>query len=98
MIVWWSTIETKLSIKPKLFVKEYRLFSHSVNVKVFFSFFQGPRYRALYDYTAADEDEITINEGDIIVEANIIDSGWMEGRNERTGMFGMLPSNYVEEI
>jgi hypothetical protein len=57
-----------------------------------------PRYRALYDYTAADEDEISINEGDIIVDANIIDSGWMEGRNQRTGQFGMLPSNYVEEI
>lgn len=57
-----------------------------------------PRYRALYDYTAADDDEITIAEGDIIIDANIIDSGWMEGRNQRTGLFGMLPSNYVEEI
>ncbi|CAB3979361.1 LIM and SH3 domain 1-like [Paramuricea clavata] len=57
-----------------------------------------PRYRALYDYNAADEDEISINEGDIIIDANIIDSGWMEGRNQRTGQFGMLPSNYVEEI
>ena len=63
----------------------------------YFCHFQ-PRYRALYDYTAADEDEISISEGDIIIDANIIDSGWMEGRNQRTGQFGMLPSNYVEEI
>ncbi|XP_046862721.1 LIM and SH3 domain protein 1-like [Xenia sp. Carnegie-2017] len=58
----------------------------------------GPRYRAMYDYTAADDDEITIREGDIIVDGVDIDAGWMEGRNERTGAFGMLPSNYVEKM
>lgn len=52
----------------------------------------------MYDYTAADVDEITIREGDIIVDGVDIDAGWMEGRNERTGAFGMLPSNYVEKI
>lgn len=35
--------------------------------------------------------------GDIIVEATVIDEGWMEGRVERTGKYGMLPSNYVEK-
>lgn len=57
-----------------------------------------PRYRALYDYNAADDDEVSIVEGDVIIEANIVDSGWMEGKNQRTGKFGMLPSNYVEQV
>lgn len=35
--------------------------------------------------------------GDEIVEVNVIDDGWMEGRVKRTGDYGMLPSNYVEK-
>ena len=35
--------------------------------------------------------------GDAIIDAHVIDDGWMEGRVERTGQFGMLPSNYVEK-
>lgn len=55
-----------------------------------------PRYKALYNYTAADSDEISFEEGDTIVETVKIDQGWMEGTNARTGQRGMLPSNYVE--
>ena len=50
----------------------------------------------MYDYAAADEDEVSFQEGDIIINANVIDDGWMEGTVERTGKTGMLPSNYVE--
>lgn len=63
---------------------------------IFFFYIQ--RYIAIYDYTAADDDEVTFNEGDIIVDATVIDEGWMEGRVQRTGQYGMLPSNYVEKI
>ena len=52
----------------------------------------------MYDYTAADDDEVSFKEGDYIVDAEIIDEGWMEGRVERTGQRGMLPSNYVEKV
>lgn len=58
----------------------------------------GPRYQAMYDYTAADDDEISFQEGDIIVDGKVIDEGWMEGRVERTGQYGMLPANYVEKV
>jgi len=54
------------------------------------------KYVALYDYTAADEDEVSFNEGDNIIYAEVIDDGWMTGTVERTGSHGMLPSNYVE--
>ena len=53
---------------------------------------------AIYDYTAADHDEITINEGDRLAEVTVIDEGWMEGTNTRTGKFGMFPSNYVQAV
>ncbi|XP_050096784.1 LIM and SH3 domain protein Lasp isoform X2 [Anopheles aquasalis] len=53
-------------------------------------------YRALYDYEAQDNDEVGFSEGDLIIEVNSIDAGWMTGRVERTGLTGMLPANYVE--
>ncbi|CAL8304555.1 unnamed protein product [Merluccius merluccius] len=58
----------------------------------------GKRYRAVYDYAAADEDEVSFMDGDMIVEVQQIDEGWMYGRVERTGQRGMLPANYVEAI
>lgn len=54
--------------------------------------------RAMYDYTAADSDEVSFTDGDIIIECQPVDAGWMTGRVERTGQYGMLPSNYVERI
>ncbi|KAM6967074.1 LIM and SH3 domain protein 1 isoform 2-T2 [Tautogolabrus adspersus] len=56
------------------------------------------RYRAVYDYAAADEDEVSFVDGDVIVDVQQIDEGWMYGRVERTGQQGMLPANYVEAI
>ncbi len=56
------------------------------------------RYRAVYDYTAADEDEVSFQDGDMIMDVQQIDEGWMYGRVERTGQQGMLPANYVEVI
>lgn len=51
---------------------------------------------ALYDYDAGDDDEISMQEGDKIVNGEIVGEGWMQGTNKRTGKHGMLPSNYVE--
>lgn len=58
----------------------------------------GKRYRAVYDYSAADEDEVSFQDGDTIVNVQQIDDGWMYGTVERTGETGMLPANYVEII
>ncbi|KAM3864145.1 LIM and SH3 domain protein 1 [Diretmus argenteus] len=58
----------------------------------------GKRYRAVYDYAAADEDEVSFVDGDVILDVQQIDEGWMYGRVERTGQHGMLPANYVEAI
>ncbi|XP_044517489.1 LIM and SH3 domain protein 1-like [Gracilinanus agilis] len=58
----------------------------------------GKRYRAVYDYSAADEDEVSFQDGDTIVNVQQIDDGWMYGTVERTGDTGMLPANYMEII
>lgn len=70
------------------------------NLFFFFSspFGQQKRFRAVYDYAAADDDEVSFMDGDVIVDVQQIDEGWMYGRVERTGQQGMLPANYVEII
>ena len=55
-----------------------------------------PQYVAMYDYDAGDEDEVSIKEGDIVINGEVIAEGWMVGTNTRTGQHGMLPSNYVD--
>ncbi|XP_066305171.1 LIM and SH3 domain protein 1-like isoform X2 [Branchiostoma lanceolatum] len=35
--------------------------------------------RAIYDYTAADDDEVSFVEGDVIVNYEVTDEGWMTG-------------------
>ncbi|CAH2091448.1 unnamed protein product [Euphydryas editha] len=51
--------------------------------------------RALYDYQAADESEITFDPGDIITHIEQIDAGWWQGLGPR-GLFGLFPANYVQ--
>lgn len=52
----------------------------------------------MYDYVAADNDEVSFKDGDVIVNVQSIDEGWMYGTVQRTGKTGMLPANYVEAI
>ncbi|XP_064010978.1 nebulin [Pogoniulus pusillus] len=58
----------------------------------------GKTYKAMYDYTAADADEVSFKDGDTIVNVQAIDEGWMYGTVQRTGKTGMLPANYVEAV
>eukprot|EP00062_Callorhinchus_milii_P025573 gi/632986698/ref/XP_007910382.1/ PREDICTED: drebrin-like protein isoform X1 [Callorhinchus milii] len=51
--------------------------------------------RALYDYQAADDTEISFDPDDIITNIEMIDEGWWRGFG-RDGSFGMFPANYVE--
>ncbi|KAM3607132.1 uncharacterized protein V6R79_002158 [Siganus canaliculatus] len=58
----------------------------------------GKTVRAMYDYSAADSDEVSFRDGDVIVNVQSIDEGWMYGTVQRTGKTGMLPANYVEAV
>ncbi|XP_056136786.1 drebrin-like b isoform X3 [Lampris incognitus] len=51
--------------------------------------------RALYDYQAADDTEISFDPDEIITGIEMIDEGWWRGYGPN-GHFGMFPANYVE--
>ncbi|XP_072409966.1 drebrin-like b isoform X1 [Chiloscyllium punctatum] len=57
--------------------------------------YQGLCARALYDYQAADETEISFDPDDILTSIEQIDEGWWRGYAV-DGSFGMFPANYVE--
>ncbi|XP_012669842.2 drebrin-like a [Clupea harengus] len=51
--------------------------------------------RALYDYQAVDDTEITFDPDDIITGIEMIDEGWWRGYSP-DGHYGMFPANYVD--
>ncbi|XP_049593710.1 drebrin-like protein B isoform X2 [Syngnathus scovelli] len=53
--------------------------------------------RAVYDYQAADDTEITFDPDDIITGIEMVDEGWWRGFGP-DGRFGMFPANYVELV
>ncbi|KAI0241307.1 actin binding protein, partial [Massospora cicadina] len=52
---------------------------------------------ALFDYTAVDETDISLKEGELIVSIQQVDEGWWKGTNE-AGESGIFPANYVELV
>ena len=59
---------------------------------------QGPVYRAMYDYEAQDDDEVSFVEDDIVVNVQPVDDGWVLGVVQRTNQRGMIPSNYIQPM
>ena len=53
--------------------------------------------RALYAYTANDDGEIDLMEGDAIDQVEDFGEGWLYGRNERTGEIGNFPSSFCTQ-
>ncbi|XP_072310682.1 drebrin-like a [Eucyclogobius newberryi] len=56
---------------------------------------KGIMARALYDYQAEDDTEITFDPDEIITGIEMIDEGWWRGFGP-DGHYGMFPSAYVE--
>nr|5XG9_A Chain A, Unconventional myosin IB [Entamoeba histolytica]5XG9_B Chain B, Unconventional myosin IB [Entamoeba histolytica]5XG9_C Chain C, Unconventional myosin IB [Entamoeba histolytica]5XG9_D Chain D, Unconventional myosin IB [Entamoeba histolytica]5XG9_E Chain E, Unconventional myosin IB [Entamoeba histolytica]5XG9_F Chain F, Unconventional myosin IB [Entamoeba histolytica]5XG9_G Chain G, Unconventional myosin IB [Entamoeba histolytica]5XG9_H Chain H, Unconventional myosin IB [Entamoeba len=54
-----------------------------------------PQVKALYPYTAANDEELSFKVGDIITILEK-DEGWWKG--ELNGQEGWIPNNYVKEI
>lgn len=40
--------------------------------------------------------QVSFAEGDLIVNCQTVDEGWMTGMVTRTKQWGMLPANYIE--
>ncbi|XP_026067108.1 drebrin-like protein isoform X5 [Carassius auratus] len=53
--------------------------------------------RALYDYQAEDDTELSFEPGDIISDVETIDKAWWRG-SSKDGHQGLFPANYVETI
>lgn len=52
--------------------------------------------RAIYDFTAEEDDELGFNAGDVIEVVDRSDPSWWKGRlRGRTGLF---PANYTDQI
>jgi len=52
--------------------------------------------RALYSYTATDDNELTFNEGDIVSILQKYENGWYKGSFHNK--IGFFPSNYCKEM
>lgn len=68
-------------------------------LKNYFSAYQVKELcRVLYPYEAANEDELTLKEGDIIVilTKEVQDKGWWRG--ELRGKVGVFPDNFVDIV
>lgn len=54
--------------------------------------------RVLFPYEAANDDELTLKEGDLItlLSREVADQGWWRG--ELRGKVGVFPDNFVEVV
>lgn len=61
-------------------------------------------YRAIYDYTAQSEGELSIREGDLLcVLEKSKDDDWWKAKKKASAddddePVGLVPNNYVEEV
>lgn len=57
---------------------------------------EGKTAVAEYDYEKDEDNEIAFEEGDLIVEINMVEEDWWSGKNSKTGETGLFPANYVK--
>lgn len=54
------------------------------------------RCRALYDFQASMDDELSLSKGDVVTVHSRPEEGWWCG--ELHGSWGLFPASYVEEL
>lgn len=57
----------------------------------------GERAKADYDYEAAEENEVSLREGEIVTNVEKIDPDWWVVTNEK-GQNGLVPANYLSAL
>jgi hypothetical protein len=50
----------------------------------------------LYEYQAQEDNELSLKEGDRLVEVEKVDEGWWFGVNEKSKISGLFPATYVQ--
>lgn len=53
---------------------------------------------AEYDYEKEEDNELGFNEGDLIVEIELVDPEWWSGKHSKTGEVGLFPATYVKRV
>ncbi|XP_014205681.1 SH3 domain-containing kinase-binding protein 1 isoform X2 [Copidosoma floridanum] len=91
---WWrGKLKGRIGVFPSNFVSSPEITDETDKSK------DKKEYcRVLYPYEAANEDELTIAEGDVItlMSRDAPDKGWWKG--ELKGQVGLFPDNFVEVI
>ncbi|CAG8634084.1 12498_t:CDS:10 [Gigaspora margarita] len=54
--------------------------------------------RVIYAYESAEDNEMSLIEGEIIVGITQVDDGWWQGESKDGSRIGLFPANYVELI
>nr|ODN85949.1 hypothetical protein L203_04448 [Cryptococcus depauperatus CBS 7841] len=57
----------------------------------------GKKAKVLFEYEAAEDNEISLKEDEVITQIEELDEGWWSGVNS-IGQSGLFPANYVEVI
>ncbi|KAI7876445.1 hypothetical protein K492DRAFT_210329 [Lichtheimia hyalospora FSU 10163] len=52
----------------------------------------------LFGYAAGEENEMTLNEGEVVVQIDQVDEGWWYGMSEDGKRQGLFPANYVQVL
>lgn len=92
-----SNVDTNNSKPAKSPIRESKIESKEVSINGKAKI----RAKALYDYQAADNTEISFDPDDIIGCIDKVDSGWWHGSvitGQYKGQNGLFPANYVEEL
>jgi len=94
---WWQgeLSNGKIGMFPSNFVKSFDVEdSKSSSSSSYNDPYRGKICRCLYDYEAADNDELSMKEGDkMTIDSE--DNGWYYVKST-AGKYGRIPSNYVE--
>ncbi|KJE89186.1 hypothetical protein CAOG_00706 [Capsaspora owczarzaki ATCC 30864] len=56
------------------------------------------KYRAVYDYTPQQGDELALSVGDVVIVSKKGEDGWYHCKNSTTNRTGVVPSNYLEPV
>jgi hypothetical protein len=56
------------------------------------------QYRAQFNYVPEANDELVFDEGDELVDGQLISDGWLYATNKRTGKSGLVPEPYCERV